>query len=95
MSREIIPDKFEQPEIQTHQTVEQHLLEKEAAMRVHEVLHNLQEPYKEVFSLRVFGQLSFADIAGLFSKTESWARVTFHRARKMIGEKMRKEGYYE
>lgn len=27
----------------------------EAADRIHEILHNLPEPYKEVFSLRVFG----------------------------------------
>jgi len=64
-------------------------------LHIHKVLHNMQEPYKEVFSLRVFGQLSFGEIAGLFSKTESWARVTYHRARKMIGEKLRKDGYYE
>lgn len=75
--------------------VEQRVAEKEAAMHIHKVLHELSEPYKEVFSLRVFGQLSFAEIASLFSKTEGWARVTYHRARKMISEKMRKDGYYE
>ena len=75
--------------------IEQNIFEKEAELHIHKVLHNMQEPYKEVFSLRVFGQLSFGEIAGLFSKTESWARVTYHRARKMIGEKLRKDGYYE
>ena len=93
--REILPDNLEVAQGSEKAAVEQQVMEKEMAMRVHEVLHNLQEPYKEVFSLRVFGQLSFADIAKLFSKTESWARVTFHRAKNMIGEKMRKEGYYE
>ena len=52
----------------------------------------MEEPYKEVFSLRVFGQLSFGDIAEIFGKTESWARVTYHRARKKIAEQMRKDG---
>lgn len=93
--REILPDSLEVAQGSEKVPVEQQVMEKEMAMRVHEVLHNLQEPYKEVFSLRVFGQLSFADIAKLFSKTESWARVTFHRAKNMIGEIMRKEGYYE
>jgi RNA polymerase sigma-70 factor (ECF subfamily) len=65
------------------------------AMYIHAVLHKMDEPYKEVFSLRVFGQLSFADIAKLFAKTESWARVTYHRARKHINEELRKDGYYE
>ena len=56
----------------------------EAAMEVHRALHRLEEPYKEVFSLRAFGELSFGQIAELFGKTESWARVTYHRARLKI-----------
>ena len=71
-------------------SLEDRLVEKDTALQIHEILHNLPEPYKEVFSLRVFGQLSFHEIARLFGKTESWARVTHHRARKMIHEKMRK-----
>ena len=54
----------------------------------HRILHNMKEPYKEVFSLRVFGELSFSEIAELFGKSASWARVTFHRARMMIKEEM-------
>lgn len=77
-------------EATTGSTLEEKLIEKDTAMQIHGILHNLQEPYKEVFSLRVFGQLSFQEIAHLFGKTESWARVTHHRARKMIHEKMRK-----
>ena len=72
--------------------LEQYIIEQDISMRIHQALHDLNDPYKEVFSLRVFGQLSFAQIAGLFSKTESWARVTYHRARKMIIQKMRKDG---
>ncbi len=61
---------------------------KETAFRIHEHLHNMEEPYKEVFQLRVFGELSFGDIGKLFQKTESWARVTYHRARLKLQEKM-------
>lgn len=71
--------------------VEQLVEDKEISFQIHKVLHQLDEPYKEIFSLRVFGQLPFGDIAELFSKSESWARVTYHRARKMIIEKLRKE----
>lgn len=69
---------------------EEAAIQKDTAMQLHMVLHNLQEPYKEVFSLRVFGQLSFQEIARLFGKTESWARVTYHRARSMIQNRIRK-----
>lgn len=60
----------------------------DAAFRIHMVLHELEEPYKEVFQLRVFGELSFSQIASIFRKTESWARVTYHRARLKIKERM-------
>ena len=48
----------------------------------------MEEPYKEVFQLRVFGELSFADIGRLFGKSENWARVTFYRAKNKIKEGM-------
>ncbi len=68
---------------------------KDTALHIHTILHKIKEPYKEVFTLRAFGELSFAEIASLFSKTESWARVTYHRAKKIITEELRKDGYYE
>lgn len=72
-------------------SLEEKIANEDTAMQVHKLLHTIEEPYKEVFSLRVFGQLSFAKIAEIFGKTESWARVTYHRARKRIIEKMRKD----
>jgi len=68
--------------------VDQLLVSRETALEVHRVLHSLTEPYKEVFSLRTFGELSFAQIASLFGKTESWARVTYHRAKLKIREEL-------
>ena len=44
----------------------------------------MAEPYKEVFTLRVFGELSFEKIAQLFGRTPNWARVTFYRAKRQI-----------
>ena len=68
-------------------SVEERLIDKSETMAVHKILHKLEEPYKEVFSLRIFSELSFAQIAEVFGKTESWARVTFHRAKlKIINE---------
>jgi len=68
--------------------LERSVSDSDAAFRIHLVLHELEEPYKEVFQLRVFGDLSFAQIASIFRKTESWARVTYHRARLRIKERM-------
>ena len=68
--------------------LEQIVEDEDQALRIHRVLHTLEEPYKEVFQLRVFGELSFQKISLIFGKTENWARVTYHRARLKIQERM-------
>lgn len=60
----------------------------ETSLQIHQVLHNLKEPYKEVFTLRTFGELGFKQIGNLFGKSENWACVTYHRARKKISQEM-------
>ena len=70
-------------------TIYQDLLKKEDAVEIHKVLHNLNEPFKEVFWMRTFGELSFSEIAKLFGKTDSWARVTYYRAKMKIKEEIR------
>ena len=56
--------------------IEEVLADGEMLRQVHRIIHEMDEPYKEVFTLKVFGDLSFKDISSLFGKTESWARVT-------------------
>lgn len=68
-------------EIPCESSVERALEEKETTLKIHQILHSMEEPYKEVFQLRVFGELSFLQIGTIFGKTENWARVTYHRAR--------------
>lgn len=74
--------------ISTATDIEKAAEDKETALQIHLILHELQEPYKEVFQLRVFGELSFSQIGLIFGKTENWARVTYHRARLKIQERM-------
>ena len=71
--------------------VEQSAVERDDSFRVHMALHALEEPYREVFELRVFGELSFQQIGKIFTRTENWARVTFHRARAKLKERMDEE----
>lgn len=61
----------------------------EETKKIHDSINNLSEPYKKVFSLRVFSELSFNQIADLFGKTANWACVTFHRAKNKIREEAR------
>ena len=65
----------------SHPGFEGELLDSDSAWHLHRLLHDLNEPYKEVFSLRVFGELSFSQIGQLFGKSDSWARLIFYRAK--------------
>ena len=62
--------------------------DQDSSFRIHMALHQLEEPHREVFELRVFGELSFKEIGVIFGKTENWARVTYHRARIRLQERM-------
>lgn len=68
--------------------VEQSVADRDASFRIHMALHDLEEPYREAFELRIFGELSFREIGMIFGKTENWARVTYHRARLKLQERM-------
>ena len=67
---------------------EESIIRQDESMRIHRLLHCLDEPYREVFTLRTLGQLSFRDIGELFGKSANWACVVYHRARARLKEEM-------
>lgn len=67
---------------------EESVVRQDESMRIHRLLHRLEEPYREVFTLRTLGQLSFRDIGELFGKSGNWACVVYHRARARLKEEM-------
>ena len=64
------------------------IAEQEEACLIRKILHDMSDPYKEVFMWRVFGELSFKEIGDLYGKSDNWACVTYHRARKMIQSRL-------
>ena len=76
----------------TGKGIEQSAVDRDSSFRIHMALHALEEPYREVFELRVFGELSFREVGMIFGKTENWARVTYHRARLRLQERMDEYG---
>lgn len=70
------------------ETVEERLSRQDEAMQIQKILHDVPDPYKEVFMWRVFAELSYKQIGQLFGKSENWACVTYHRARNMIRERL-------
>ncbi len=75
-------------DISSNDSFDEKVEDHQLTLQIHIILHKLDEPYKEVFQLRVFGELSFSDIGKIFAKSENWARVTYHRAKLKIQEKL-------
>ena len=69
------------------------LTKRDEAKLIQKILHTVDEPYKEVFMWRVYADMSFKEIGQIFSKSENWACVTYHRARKIIRERLEEYGY--
>ena len=69
-------------------TVEEKIEQKDEVMRIKKLLHNIPDPYREVFMWRVFARLSFREIGQIFNKSDNWACVTYHRAGKMIRKRL-------
>lgn len=83
-----LPD-MELSEIPVHgETVEERLIQSEETLKIRKILHDIKEPYKEVFMWRVYAELSFREIGQMFRQTDNWACVTYHRALRMIRERM-------
>ena len=79
----------------TDSDIAEALVDSDRMMAAHRLVHRLSEPMREVFTLRTFGDLSHQQIGSLFGKSDSWARVTYYRARQMLQQMAKEEGMYE
>ena len=74
-----------------YESLEEIVIKRNEALSVYKIIKLLEEPYKEVFILRTINQLSFQEIGQIYERKEVWARVTYHRARLKIQEKLGEE----
>ena len=81
-------DLFTEPD---ERDIVEELTRKETAHRILKHLHTLDDPYKEVFMLHALGDVPLKQISQLFGKSDSWARVTYYRAKAMITERLEDE----
>ena len=70
-------------------SVEKIVEDSEMTKVIHHVMTGLDDPGKTVFYMRAYEDKSFAEIAMYYHKTESWARVTYHRTKIKIQEELR------
>ncbi len=65
------------------------IIKNEQNIEILKALHLIGEPYKEVFTLRVYSELSFKQIGEIFNKSENWARVTYYRSKLKVKENLK------
>lgn len=83
------------PEPTAGDAFEEQIADAEYALQIHQALHRLDEPYREIFTLRVFAELKFSDIGTIFGKSGNWAGVMFYRAKQKLIALLKEEGLYE
>lgn len=79
--------------IDSEDSIEEKLAGYDTVFLIQKVLHDVSEPYKEVFMWRVFAELSFKQIGLIFNKSENWACVTYHRARNIVKERLERSNH--
>lgn len=69
--------------------LEKDIISRDEFTRINNIINSsLGEPYAEIFRLRVYEEISFKEIGNLFGKTDNWACVIYHRARKKIQKEL-------
>ena len=56
-----------------------------------QLIHDMNEPMREVMYLRLVSNLSFSEIGEIIGKTENWTRVTFFRGKQKIVKEILKD----
>lgn len=69
---------------------EEQVVRKEEYIRVRSAILQLSEPYKDVFILHAYAGVNLKEIALCYGKSESWARVTYYRAKQKIIQEVSK-----
>lgn len=75
-----------------HDAMLEKMIRDEQTDSIRKLLQSLKEPYREVFMLRVYGEYSFDEIAVAFHRSDTWARVTYYRAKEKIKEGLERMG---
>ena len=71
-------------------SLEDKVIAKDEYRRVHKAIQRLEDPYRDVFVLHAIGGVKLKEIAFVYGKSESWARVTYFRAKQQIAQEVSK-----
>lgn len=70
------------------ENLEARLIQDEQLRQIADCIERMNEPMAQVVRYRLYGEMSYPEIAELTGHTENWARVMYCRARKQIEMEM-------
>lgn len=79
---EPFPENYEQAAAK--ESVESEVLASLGKLEWFQKMQGLEPLTREVMYLRLYGDLSFKEIAEVLGRTETWARVTFYRGKQKM-----------
>lgn len=71
-------------------SLEDKVITKDEYRRVHKAIQRLEDSYRDVFVLHAIGGVKLKEIAFIYGRSESWARVTYFRAKQQIAQEVSK-----
>lgn len=74
----------------TAPSLEERTITKDEYRRVQEAIQALEETYRDVFILHAIAGVSLKEISAIYGKSESWARVSYYRAKQKIAQEVLK-----
>ena len=78
-------------ELAMQEETEKAIEDAEAKMSIFRGIYKLSSPMRDVVMLRLTGELSFKEIGDIMAQSENWARVTFYRAKQMLGKELKRD----
>ena len=78
-------------ELAMQEETEKAIEDAEAKMNIFRRIYKLPSPMRDVVMLRLTGELSFKEIGDIMSQSENWARVTFYRAKQILGKELKRD----
>ena len=75
----------------TQKSFETNVEDNDDIINLYKYIHKLDENTREVFYLRLKGELSFKHIGEILDKSEDWARLAFYRGKIKLKEGMKND----
>lgn len=71
--------------------LEENIVQKDTLNNIIELVMKLPEMYKNVFYDKIYLELNYKELSIKYGRSESWARVTFYRAKCMLYKRIKEE----